>query len=222
MPFEPYRTEFSIVNAAMMAELARAAYLSNQNASPDAPTILEQLRAMDSNFQDVCPFNARSSQTCVVAHEDFVCATFRGTDELADWRDNVQTGKVNGPFGGVHAWFQAALMDVWPAMEARLAQYAPRPLWLTGHSLVGAMATLAASQLAEADESFFGVYTFGSPRCGGKKFARIYIVEAGARSHRFQNNNDIVTMFPTRQMKYRHVGRLAYITEGGNVTRHRN
>ena len=216
MSFEPYRTEFSIANAAMMAELARAVYLK-KNGAPDAQAILKKLQKRDADFQDVWPFEARSSQACVVAHEDFVCAAFRGTDELADWRDNVQVGKVKGPFGRVHGGFQAALMDVWPAMRTRLAQYAQRPLWLTGHSLGGAMATLAAAQLADADESFFGVYTFGSPRCGGKKFARVYDIEAGARSHRVHNNNDIVARLPTRQMKYRHVGRLAYITEGGEI-----
>ena len=162
MPFEPYRTEFSVANAAMMAELARAVYLSDDEGAPDAEAILEALQAWDGGFQ-------------------------------------------------------TALMDVWPAMKARLANYAQRPLWLTGHSLGGAIATLAAAQLAAADESFIGVYTFGSPRCGGRKFSRIYETEAGARSHRVHNNSDIVTRFPTRQMNYRHVGRLAYITEGEEI-----
>ena len=217
MPFEPYRTEFSVANAAMMAELARAVYLSNDEGAPDAEAILEELQAGDGGFQGVWPFDMRSSQACVVVHEDFICAAFRGTNELADWRDNVQVGKVKGPFGRVHRGFQSALMDVWPAMRARLANYPQRPLWLTGHSLGGAMATLAAAQLADADESFIGVYTFGSPRCGGKKFSRVYEIEAGARSHRVHNNSDIVTRFPTRQMNYRHVGRLAYITESGEI-----
>ena len=36
-----------------------------------------------------------------------------------------------------------------------------RPLWLTGHSLGGAMATLAAAWLAERKKPFNGAYTFG-------------------------------------------------------------
>ncbi len=46
-----------------------------------------------------------------------------------------------------------------------------RPLWLTGHSLGGAMATLAAAWLAERKKPFNGAYTFGQPRCGDENFS---------------------------------------------------
>lgn len=43
-------------------------------------------------------------------------------------------------------------------------------LWLTGHSLGGAMATLAAAWLAERKIPFSGAYTFGQPRVGDDNF----------------------------------------------------
>lgn len=102
MPFEPYRTEFSAANAAMMAELARAVYLSDDEGAPDAEAILEALQAGDGGFQSVWPFDTRSSQACVVVHEDFICAVFRGTNELADWRTSRRAGRSGTtPAGGI-------------------------------------------------------------------------------------------------------------------------
>ena len=74
------------------------------------------------------------------------------------------------------------------------------------------MATLAAAQLIHADQPFYGVYTFGQPRCGDRDFARVFNLEAKDRFFRFQNNNDIVTRVPARVMGYSHVGKFIYIS----------
>ena len=177
---------------------------------------------MDDGFEEVVPFEANSSQACVIAHEEYIAAVFRGTDEIADWLDNLNVVRIPSPFGKVHKGFNDALMDVWPMMRQTIRRMRPideihRPLWLTGHSLGGALATIAAATLVDEDETFFGVYTFGSPRCGDKEFARVYKIEAGERTYRFQNNNDIVSRVPTRTMSYRHVGKFIYITESGRL-----
>ena len=221
---QPFQMSYSPANALWMAHLSKAVYTSDDDGSPDHDAILSDLQAVDNDFEKVVPFNASSSQACVVAHEDFIAAVFRGTDEPADWLDNLNVVPEPGPFGKVHKGFHGALMDVWPTMRQtiraiRKDDSARRPLWLTGHSLGGAMATIAASLLVDDDEPFFGVYTFGSPRCGDREFARVYKVEAGARTFRFQNNNDIVSRIPARAMGYRHVGGFVYITEGGTLVR---
>ena len=114
------------------------------------------------------------------------------------------------------------MRDVWPAMRVNLRalrkERGPLPLWLTGHSLGGAMATLAASELIHADEPFYGVYTFGQPRCGDRDFARTFNNEAKSRFFRFQNNNDIVTRIPARLMGYSHVGTFVYISSEGELS----
>lgn len=218
---QPYRTRYFPANALWMARLSQAVYASDQNGSPDHEAILAELHELDDGFARVVPFNANSSQACVIEHRDYVAAVFRGTDEIRDWLDNLNVIPVPGPFGKVHKGFHDALMDVWPGMRQTirsLRQGSPLPLWLTGHSLGGAMATIAASMLVHADEPFYGVYTFGSPRCGNQKFSRRYKTEgAQARTHRFQNNNDIVTRVPARAMGYRHVGEFVYISEEGNL-----
>ena len=193
-PLKLFRTAYCPENALWMAQLSLAVYSKKFDGSPDEASILAALQALDCRFKVVKPFDASSSQGCIVGHDEFVAAVFRGTDEIADWLDNLNVMPVSGPFGMVHKGFYEALMDIWPGMRKELRVMRThdkfrRPLWLAGHSLGGAMATLAASQLVEDDEPFYGVYTFGSPRCGDKHFARTYKMEAGARTYRFQNNN---------------------------------
>ena len=219
---QQFRMGYCPSNALWMARLSNAIYERNEDGSPNADSILRELLLLDDGFEKVVPFNASSSQACVIAHEDYIAAVFRGTDEIADWLDNLNVVPISGPFGKVHKGFHNALMDVWPSMrrtirEIRKEDGQRRPLWLTGHSLGGALATIAASLLVEDDEPFFGVYTFGSPRCGDREFARVYKVEAGARTYRFQNNNDIVSRVPARMMGYRHVGSFVYIKENGDL-----
>ncbi len=225
-PLQPFRTRYTPANALWMARLAKIVYMKLDDGSPDEKGILQALNQIGAaRFDKVVGFNTSSSQACVISHDDYVAAVFRGTDELADWLDNVNVKSMPGPFGEVHRGFYEALMDVWPNMRQAIRQIREeesprRPLWLAGHSLGGAMATIAASMLADDDEPFFGVYTFGSPRCGDKEFARVYRNDGPQqRTFRFQNNNDIVTRVPARVMGYRHVGQLVYISEDQKLVR---
>jgi len=235
VPMSYSTTRYRAENAFWMAKLSQLAYeqqKDTQDRHPDDEGILEQLQALDPQFEAVHGYEAKSSQAILVKHQHYIVAAFRGTDELADWFDNVNALSTDGPFGRVHRGFQAALLDVWPAMRDQYREYrrpsretAARatsrpqlPLWITGHSLGGALATLAAAQLIQADEPFYGAYTFGSPRVGDRDFARIFNVEAGRRLFRFQNNNDIVTRVPARVMGYSHVGTFVYISEKGEIS----
>lgn len=222
MPFNPWTSKYKPTNAYWMAKLAKIAYIkkSATDHSPDMEAIKAELKAIDPKFLDVAGFDAKSSQGVVIQHEDYVVAAFRGTDEIADWLDNINAVAKQGPLSDVHSGFYRALMDIWPQMKTTIRSFRrtpedqpDRPLWLTGHSLGGAMATLAAATLIEADEAFYGAYTYGSPRVGDRDFARIFNVEAKGKVFRFQNNADIVTRVPARLMGYSHVGSFIYITE---------
>lgn len=213
-----------------------------QDVTPDEDRILDELRTLDADFLSVKGFNFKSSQGIVIKHENYVVAAFRGTDELVDWLDNVKASPTKGPLGNVHSGFYNALLDIWgrPKMpeSPRMWEYIQkcrerdadlertevpvwlkglkkpkRSLWLTGHSLGGAMATLAAAWLAERKIPFSGAYTFGQPRVGDENFQVAFETKLNKRFFRFQNNNDIVTRVPARVMGYEHVGRYIHITE---------
>ena len=122
---EPFRTSYSPGNALWMARLSQAVYKRHENGDPDAFLILKELKQVDEAFKSVDVFNARSSQACVVAHEGYIAAVFRGTDEIADWLDNLNVVPVPGPFGLVHRGFREALMDVWPDMRQAIRALRP-------------------------------------------------------------------------------------------------
>lgn len=214
---EPYKTGLSKGNAYWMARIAKAVYLKKGNSdAPDEAKILQDLKDEDPKFRSVRGETNNSAQAALIEHDDYFCLAFRGTDEVADWLDNLNAFQERALFGGFHRGFWYSLHDVWtPLFELyqELRRSKRRPLFLTGHSLGGAMATIGAAKLIHEDLPFMSVYTFGQPRAMTLETSRIFNVEAGRRFFRFQNNNDIVTRVPARLMGYSHVGSFLYISE---------
>ena len=218
----PYKTGLDAGNAYWMARLAKEVYVSNSehNSSPDEERILANLKEDDKGFLSVFGVSCNSAQAAVIEHQDYLCITFRGTDELADWLDNLNAFATNDLFGAFHRGFWQSLEDVWPSLNERfryLQQHKPRPLFMTGHSLGGAMATIAAAKLVHEDKPFTSVYTFGQPRAVTRETARIFNAECKSRYFRFHNNNDIVTRAPARLMGYSHIGSYLYISSEQQV-----
>jgi predicted lipase len=117
---------------------------------------------------------------------------------LADWARGAK----------VHRGFKNALDEVWEGLFPYLAALQRRgcKIWMTGHSLGAALATLAADRFGEAQ----GVYTFGSPRVGNRRFKENYSV----RTYRFVNGNDLVARVPPAGI-YEHVGEPRFIDHEG-------
>ena len=243
LPFDFDTTLYRPENAYWMAVFSNLVYLKmgdrtedKKDVTPDEDTIRSRLKALDPEFLAVKGFNFKSSQGIVIQHQNYVVAAFRGTDELVDWLDNFKAFSIKGPLGNVHSGFYNALLDVWERQEMwsyiqqlrerdtdldytevpiwlKGLKKPKRPLWLTGHSLGCAMATLAAAWLAERKIPFSGAYTFGQPRVGDDNFQIAFDTKLIKRFFRFQNNNDIVTRAPARLAGYEHVGRYIHITE---------
>lgn len=215
---------------------------------PHKKLILSKLQALDPDFIAVKGFENNSSQAIIIHHKNYLVASFRGTDEIADWIDNINMGKTaslskikeklkksfkswmgirdtfstNQLFGRVHQGFYQAFLDVWDKDEMwieleKLIKETKLPLWITGHSLGGAMATFAAAWMTERNLPIRGVYTFGQPRCGDKNFSTTLNAKLPNKFFRFHNNNDIVPRLPARLMNFEHTGRLVFITKDGKL-----
>lgn len=107
----------------------------------------------------------------------------RGTQTEGEWLNNLTTRQVNfrtrqPDYGRIHLGFQRVQEKIITQIRRAIPQLAPNlPLYLTGHSLGGAVAMLTAADLV-SDNTYprnqIQVYTFGSPRLGDPTFARYY------------------------------------------------
>jgi len=152
-------------------------------------------------------FDEGDTQGFIAVHDGYVALSFRGTesDNLVDWRTDVLVRHTRSTAGGqVHRGFAAALDKVWDKhIVPVLARYPDRHLWITGHSLGGALAVLAASRVTDRS---FSVYTFGQPRVGDAEFATACQARFGRRYFRFVHGRDIVPRVPPFTPGYRHFG----------------
>ena len=134
---------------------------------------------------------------------------FAGTDPLvpANWLTDFDT--LPGP-DDIHAGFEGAVKAVWPELRsAVLAGGGGKPLYLVGHSLGAALAVIAAKFLHnDRLARVSAVYTFGMPRCGGRRFAADYGGELGSRTYRLVHGDDIVPTVPPSELGFCHVGCL--------------
>jgi hypothetical protein len=159
-----------------------------------------------------------NTQAYVAAGDGHVLVAFRGSEEptsidgLKDW---LLTDALNllilptGPLGadfaaaGVgarwHQGFVTAITAVWdPVFAATTAHLKAkdRPLWVTGHSLGGALAVLAAWLFLRRTVPVHQVYTFGGPMVGNKDVADALNREYAGKVFRYVNAPDPVPLLP--------------------------
>ena len=135
--------------------------------------------------------------------------SFRGTEvsQKSDILADLKAGKNLEACGGkVHVGFKGEINKIWPAIEKAIANI--DTLYVTGHSLGAAMATIAASRM---QSKVTALVTFGSPRVGNLEFVNSLMVT----HYRVQNNCDDVTKVPFRLSGFRHHGTHKYINYYG-------
>ncbi|RAP75571.1 lipase family protein [Paenibacillus montanisoli] len=126
---------------------------------------------------------------------------FRGTSSPTDWVMDMIAQQV--PFkpvkngGYTHRGFTEVYMSARDQF-LRLLDQVPKdkPLFVTGHSLGGALATLASLDIAvNRKPSALITYTFGAPRTGDPVFVRTYNAVVPL-TFRVQNEFDVVPHLP--------------------------
>ncbi|MCA9268999.1 MAG: lipase family protein [Planctomycetales bacterium] len=193
-------------NAALA--LARAAKLTYA----DPATVVQ---TAEQDWQcDKCVFlEYEDSQGFACACGNAALVAFRGTESAADWIANLRMYRTRQAYGGVHTGFFVAYRNIREQLLAALADArigAARPLWLTGHSLGGALATIAAAEL-HGHANIAGVATFGQPRVGDEDFHAFMDARFAGRFWRFVHGSDLVTRLPPG---LEHVGTLHHLTTG--------
>jgi hypothetical protein len=132
--------------------------------------------------------------------------SFRGPEpsSVKDWVDDLEISKLS-PYPEtecdgcqVHDGFYQTYMGLRGQLIAALNTHLgegrsaySRPIHVTGHSLGGALATIAAYDLKQMGYNVVDLITFGSPRVGNQKFA-MNVASVIQNSWRIVHNDDIV------------------------------
>lgn len=208
-PFQFAADTYQSVNAWWLAEASLLAYVQQHDF------VRHKLADAGLPYCEFFEHEKSGTQAFVAHNSDFVIVCFRGTEmDRRDILTDLKIRLVNNSYGGkVHQGFKQALDSVWEDMYDYLdiiTDFGSSKIkvWFTGHSLGGALATLAAARYAKPQ----GIYTMASPRCGDKQFCNLV-----PKNHwRFVHNNDVVCMLPPA-IAYRHAGHLVHIDDQGHV-----
>ena len=135
---------------------------------------------------------------------------FRGTEEGADWRVTANVWPLLDMGGGAQAHRGYGL--AWQALKddvlAQLAKLNISHLTVTGHSLGGALATLAAADLPPGD---LHLITFGNPRATNQLLAEV--IGQTHRVTRYVHGNDLCPLYPLGDLH--HVAPAVQLGERG-------
>ncbi|WP_206108158.1 lipase family protein [Paludisphaera soli] len=197
-------------NALLLGEACSLAYL----AEPQAAQGFRENLGLEARL-----IAADNTQVYVAQSPEVVLVAFRGSecptslDGFKDWlltnANNyliLPEGRIGTDFvaAGVgarfHRGFMGALDEIWTPLYAAVDEElrrAERPLWVTGHSLGGALALLAAWRFERNFLTVDEVVTFGAPMIGNEAAAAAFEKQFAKKISRYVNLEDPVPLLPS-------------------------
>ncbi|MBK8095893.1 MAG: lipase family protein [Planctomycetes bacterium] len=175
---------------------------------------------------------AFDTQFVAAQNDNNLVVSFCGTDSQYSPKDILtDIGAVLLPELNMHCcvhhgFYAAQTVGIaqhgYQAVFERVRQHAAaaaaqgRRIWITGHSLGGAIAQIVAYRLEVVHRiRLAGVVTFGQPRAGDAMFALFFDQQFGNRAERWVNFGDsVATFFP---WPFQHAGRLRQFDAQGHV-----
>ena len=148
------------------------------------------------------------TQCFIMSDDNNMIVVFRGSDSAQDWFANFQATQDPGPLEGTgaHEGFQDSLYPAVIALSSHLSnQTENKNIWITGHSLGGALCSLFAGMLIENKIEVYGIYTFASPRPGSAEFQVQLNKLVKGPHYRVVNDGDVVPHVPPEPF-YSHPG----------------
>jgi len=197
-------------NALFLAQACALAYLDEPAAQP---------RFADQLGLKAKLISVDNTQVYVAENDGAVVVAFRGSqapttlDGLKDWlltdADDhliIPEGREGTDFAAAgvearfHRGFMRALHEIWEPLLAAVTEAVEagdRPLWITGHSLGGSLALLAAWRLQRNFITVHEVVTFGAPMIGNLTAAQAFEQEFAGKIFRYVNLEDPIPLLPS-------------------------
>lgn len=213
------RAAYSDRDALQMAQLSEFAY--NQIETAEGRIVLkEQLSKAGFSLINIYHTGrtgflkrSRGTEAYLCESDEMFVLAFRGSTDGRDLLTNLNIFKQKLEVGQydnqpqyvkAHRGFYLAFKEHIKQMDAdlqKIIKSAPdKPIFITGHSLGGALAQLAT--LTYSCDQIGACYTFGSPRAGNRSLDRF----VKPPHYRVTNEWDSVPFVPAFWLGYRHTG----------------
>ncbi|HRI12798.1 MAG TPA: lipase family protein [Verrucomicrobiota bacterium] len=166
-------------------------------------------------FENAEFFQQNRTEGFVAWDSQCVLVSFRGTKELGDWLTDLNALRASVSYGELHRGFLDAFNDVRSALRDLVEQAGAsgKRVWVTGHSLGGALSTIMAGELL-GELPIHGIYTFGQPRVVNRRSQAYFREPYAGRYFRFVNDDDIVPKVP---VLLQHVGEILWFDSDGGL-----
>lgn len=145
------------------------------------------------------------TQALLLAHGSLLLVVVGGSEAhlpgpmFQDWiLTDARISQVQLDGAGVHGGFHQAARDAHAHLAPLIRQQlsGERRLWLTGHSLGGAVASVLAYLLEADGVPVQGITTFASPRVGNSTWAANFEQRFGTRAQTWANERDPIVHIP--------------------------
>lgn len=155
---------------------------------------------------------------------DLTVLAFRGSKSVRNFIADasfklVPTDICDGCTADEGFWnsWKEAREGVLASLQATAAKYPTSKVVITGHSLGGAIAELAAAEVKKAGTPA-DLYNYGSPRVSGPTLANFVDNQGMGGIYRVTHVNDPVPRLPPTFLGFAHVAPEYYISSGNGVT----
>ena len=184
----------------LMATLCETTY----KAPVDARADLEKMGFESETI------NSGSMNGYVLKVDDSAVIILRGTEaSLFDILQDLYFARITTDHGDLHGGFSNGYTSMHSQVQTLLDRYRPKRVWITGHSLGGALSVVCAYKLLQ-DQKYpiAGVMTFGQPMVVKSNMADYLGPKLKGKFVHFVNNMDPVVNIVR---PYIHFGHLVWV-----------
>lgn len=195
------------VELAYMSSIAyeSAASINAWNCPRCSKYPLQNVKVFSNSTGDIQGF------TGYLASSNAIILSFRGSSNIQNWIINLSFNQVDYSrcsgckvHNGFNTGYNLVKSLVISHIQALKALHRDAKIYITGHSLGGALATLAAPDVKENFGAIAAFITFGEPRVGNSQFASWF--GSVINSERVVHYGDIVPHVPPQANGFLHEG----------------
>ncbi|KAL1996643.1 hypothetical protein VTN49DRAFT_7508 [Thermomyces lanuginosus] len=217
----------------LFSQYSAAAYCAANNHAPVgsdvtcSENVCPEVDAADATFLYSFEDSGLGDVTGLLALDNtnkLIVLSFRGSRSVENWIANLAADLTEisdicsgceGHVGFVTSWRSVA-DTIREQVQNAVNEHPDYRVVFTGHSLGGALATIAAAAL-RGNGYNIDVFSYGAPRVGNRAFAEFLTAQTGGTLYRITHTNDIVPRLPPRDWGYSHSSPEYWVTSGNDV-----